>query len=56
MKPKAPPAALQALRRAARRAIELAQRTGTSAPVLHNGKVIDAARPARKVRRKSARA
>ena len=41
-------AALAALKRAAKNAIELARRTGTPAYVLKDGKVIDAAKPARK--------
>jgi hypothetical protein len=36
--------ALKALKRAARKAIELARQTGTPAYVMENGKTIDAAR------------
>ena len=39
------PAALVALRRAARKAVELARRTRTPAWVLENGQLVDAAHP-----------
>jgi hypothetical protein len=38
------PGALKALRRSAKRAIELARRTGTPAYVLRNGRIVDAAK------------
>jgi hypothetical protein len=41
------PAALKALRRAAKRAVELARLTGTPAYVLKNGKIIDIAKRTR---------
>jgi hypothetical protein len=44
---KGAPPALLALRRAAKKAIELARTTGTSAYVLKDGHIVDAA-PARK--------
>jgi hypothetical protein len=49
-------AALAALKRAAKNAIELARRTGTPAWVLENGKLIDAAKPARKTAKNHRRA
>jgi hypothetical protein len=39
--------ALRALRRAAKRALELGRRTGTPAYVLENGRIVDAAKRAR---------
>ncbi len=57
MKAKAPsngkktvPAALKALRRAAKKAVELARRTGTSAYVLENGRIVDIAKRSRRTR------
>jgi hypothetical protein len=44
--------ALKALRRAAKRAIELGRRTGTPAYILENGRIVDAAKPTRPMRRK----
>jgi len=52
----ATPGALAALKRAAKNAIELARRTGTPAWVLENGKLIDAAKPARKTAKNHRRA
>jgi hypothetical protein len=49
---KAKPAALDALRRAAKNAIELGRLTGTPAYVLENGRIIDAARRSRDARKK----
>jgi hypothetical protein len=43
--------ALQALRRAAKRAVELGRRTGTPAYVLENGRIVDAAKPSRTTRK-----
>jgi hypothetical protein len=56
MKPKAngrksPPAALVAMRRAAKMAIELGRKTGTPAYVLENGRIVDAAKQPRKSRK-----
>jgi hypothetical protein len=45
------PAALKALRRAAKKAVELAQLTGTPAYVLENGRIIDIAKRTRRKRR-----
>jgi hypothetical protein len=45
-----PPAALKALRRAAKKAVELGCLTGTPAYVLENGRIVDAAKPTRKTR------
>jgi hypothetical protein len=47
--------ALKALRRAAKRAVELGRRTGTPAYVLENGRIVDAAKQER-TRRKKRRA
>ena len=44
------PIALAALRRAAKKAVELARQTGTPAYVLANGKIVDVAKPGRKNR------
>jgi hypothetical protein len=44
---KCAPAALVALRRAAKKAIELGRETGTPAYVLENGQIIDAAKRGR---------
>lgn len=44
---------LAALERAAKKAVELARRTGTPAYVLRNGKIVDAARPPRGKRKKN---
>jgi len=43
--------ALAALRRAAKKAIEVARQTGTAAYVLENGKIVNAARPRRRSRK-----
>jgi hypothetical protein len=43
--------ALQALRRAAKRAVDLGRRTGTPAYVLENGRIVDAAKRGRTTRR-----
>ncbi len=42
------PAALKALRRAAKSAVSLGRLTGTPAYVLKNGRIVDAAKRARK--------
>ena len=42
--------ALKALRRAAKRAVDLARATGTPAYVIENGRIIDAAKRARKLK------
>jgi hypothetical protein len=47
------PPALAALRRAAKKAVELARQTGTPAYVLENGKIVDIARRTGKARKKS---
>jgi hypothetical protein len=44
---KPPPAALKALRRAAKKAVELGRLTRTPAYVLKNGQIVDAAKQAR---------
>jgi hypothetical protein len=44
------PPALKALRRAAKKAIELGRLTGTPAYVLKDGRIIDAAKRTRKIR------
>ncbi len=44
--------ALKALRRAAKKAIELARLTGTPAYVLENGRIVDIAKRSRPPRRK----
>ncbi len=46
------PMALPALQRAAKKAVALARSTGTSAYVLKNGKIIDAARSSPRRRKK----
>ncbi len=46
------PSALAALERSARKAVELARRTGTPAYVLHDGKSVDATRLPRRKRKK----
>jgi len=58
MKRKAPsiakepvPDALKALRRAAKKAVELARLTGTHAYVLENGRIVDIAKRKRKTRK-----
>jgi hypothetical protein len=58
MKRKAPsiakepvPDALKALRRAAKKAVELARMTGTPAYVLENGRIVDIAKRKRKTRK-----
>jgi hypothetical protein len=58
MKRKAPsiakepvPDALKALRRAAKKAVELARLTGTPAYVLENGRIVDIAKRKRKTRK-----
>ena len=43
--------ALQALHRAAKKAVELGRRTGTPAYVLENGRIVDAAKRGRTTRR-----
>jgi hypothetical protein len=48
--------ALRALRRAAKRAVELGRRTGTPAYVLENGRIVDAAKRVRTTRRKQGHA
>ncbi len=45
------PAALKALRRAAKKAVELARLTGTPAYVMKNGKIVDAAKRTGKTRK-----
>jgi hypothetical protein len=45
-----PPTAFKALRRAAKKAIQLGRLTGTPAYVLKNGRIVDAAKPTRKSR------
>jgi hypothetical protein len=49
------PPALIALRRAAKKAVELARQTGTSAYVLEGGKLVDAATRRPKKKRKPTR-
>ena len=46
--------ALKALRRAAKKAVELARLTGTPAYVLENGRIVDIAKRPRKTRRTAA--
>jgi len=48
--------ALQALRRAAKRAVELGRRTGTPAYVLENGRIVDAAKRGRTTRKRQGHA
>jgi hypothetical protein len=48
---KTAPAALKALRRAAKKAVDLGRLTGTPAYVLKNGRIVDAAKPTRKTRK-----
>ena len=43
--------ALIALKRAAKKAVELARRTGTSAYILEGGKIVDAAQKKRRKRK-----
>jgi len=43
--------ALKALRRAAKKAVELARLTGTPAYVLENGRIVDIAKRKRKIRK-----
>ncbi len=43
--------ALKALRRAAKKAVELARLTGTHAYVLENGRIVDIAKRKRKIRK-----
>ncbi len=43
--------ALKALRRAAKKAVELARLTGTPAYVLQNGRIVDVAKRPRKTRK-----
>jgi hypothetical protein len=43
--------ALKALRRAAKKAVELARLTGTPAYVLENGRIVDAAKQTRTTRK-----
>jgi hypothetical protein len=50
------PAALRALRRAAKKAVDLGRQTGTPAYVLENGRIIDAAKPTRKMRKRRSHA
>ncbi len=50
------PAALNALRRAAKKAIDLGRLTGTPAYVLRNGQIVDAAKHIRKTRKVRGRA
>jgi len=50
------PPALKALRRAAKRAVELARLTGTPAYVMDNGRIIDAAKRTRGRRKNRGRA
>jgi hypothetical protein len=47
------PPALIALRRAAKKAVELARRMGTPAYVLENGKIVDIARRGAKAAKKN---
>jgi hypothetical protein len=49
------PPALIALRRAAKKAVELARRMGTPAYVLENGKIVDIARPRTETNQKKRR-
>jgi len=49
-------AALQALRRAAKDATELARRTGTPAYVLENGRIIDVAKRRSRTRKRRVQA
>ena len=46
---------LKALRRAAKKAVELARLTGTSAYVLENGRIVDIAKRRRKTRKTTAK-
>ncbi len=46
---------LQALRRAFKKAVELGRLTGTSAYVLENGRIVDAAKKTRGTRKKGGR-
>jgi hypothetical protein len=48
---KTTPPALKALRRAAKKAVELARLTGTPAYVLENGRIVDAAKQTRTTRK-----
>ena len=50
-KRKGVPPALKALRRAAKKAVELARLTGTPAYVLENGRIVDIAKRKRKTRK-----
>jgi len=52
-RPNTQPAALPALKRAARRAVQIARSTGTSAYVLENGKLVDAGKRIRRKRKKA---
>ncbi len=52
-KTKRQPMALAALKRASKQAVELARQTKTPAWVLEDGKLVDAARPQRKTRKKN---
>ena len=45
------PDALKALRRAAKKAVELARITGTHAYMLENGRIVDIAKRKRKIRK-----
>jgi hypothetical protein len=47
------PPALKALRRAAKRALELARLTGTPCYVLRGGQIVDIAKSTRKIRKKA---
>jgi heterodisulfide reductase subunit C len=48
---KSTPTALVALRRAAKKAVELGRKTGTPAYVLENGRIVDIAKQTRKTRK-----
>ena len=54
-KRKTMPPALKALRRAAKKAVELARLTGTPAYVLENGRIVDIAKRRRKTRKTTAK-
>ena len=47
------PPALKALRRAAKKAVDLARLTGTPAYVLKNGQIVDVAKRTHKIRRRA---
>jgi len=49
------PPALKALRRAAKKAVELARATGTHAYVLENGRIVDIAKRGPRIRKTAAK-